>query len=203
MVRKVKKTTPKIKIDTRLYTALCIRYAPLFVPILILLISLLGYVKPSVGKIRRYNKEIDEKRRIITIVNRSEFDVKRMREELENFKIKAADFEKRLPLRPKTRLTIETLREITKRTQLKFTSLKPASIQKHELKETGDVFVELPVRAKLRCGYDDLIDFFKKIEQAEQFMKITDLSIKNDPSSEWQHPVEFTISAYSKGENEE
>ena len=64
-------------------------------------------------------------------------------------------------------------------------------------------FVELPVQVKLRCGYYDLVDFLKKIEQADQLMKISNIQVKNNPSHNWEHTVEFAISAFSRGESGE
>jgi Tfp pilus assembly protein PilO len=112
-----------------------------------------------------------------------------------------SEFDKRLPTRLKTTLIIETLQEITKQAKLKFSSLEPAPIKKHELKETKDVFVELPVKIKLKCSYYDLVDFLEKIETAKQLMKVADLSIRDDPTNDWEHSIEFSISAFSRGES--
>ena len=106
--------------------------------------------------------------------------------------------EKKLPQRIKTTLTIETLKGITEKAKLKFSSIEPAAVNKYIIKETNDVFVELPIRIRIRCGYYDLVDFIKKIETANQLMKISDLSIKDDASNDWEHSVDFLVSSFSR-----
>ena len=178
-------------------------HATFFIPGAIAIFMILVLLIPSLFKLMAMSSSIKQKENRVVTVIRSNEDLARKKTELENFKIKVKEFENRLPERTKTTLIIETLQEVTKKSKLKFSSLDPAPIKKHVLKETDDVFVELPVRMKIVCGYFDLIDFLKKIETANQLMKITNLSIKDDSSQGWEHSIELSISAFSRGDNSE
>lgn len=194
------KTTP-VKIN--IYLTLVIRYLPIWLPVflIIVFIALVGW--PLSLKLISITQETLKKQSDMTTATRSKTDVAKMKEDLEVFRKKVDEFEKKLPTRMKNTLLTETLQEITSRSKVKFDALEPQSIKRYKLEETKDIFVELPVRVKLSCGYYEMIDFLQKIETANQFMKITDLRIKSNPSSDWEHAVEFTIGAYSKEDSGE
>lgn len=183
--------------------SLAIRYAALWIPGLIFFLFLSLFAVPSIVKWAGLNKDIVAKKNSQVMAERNKIDIARMKNDLEKFKKKVEEFEKRLPRQIQTNLIIETLQQITEKSGVKFSSLEPVPIKKYTLTETNDVFVELPVRVKLNCSYYDLIDFLKKIETADQLMKIGDITIKDDPGSDWEHAIEFSISAFSKGDNVE
>ncbi len=186
-----------------LLIARAIQYSPFWAPALITVVLIAAMVWPAYSKFSVLCAKITEKENTLTTVARSTADLVRMTSELETFRKKVVEFESKLPSRMKTTLIIETLQEITKKSKLKFSSLEPLPIKKYTIEGTKDVFVELPVKVKLNCGYYDLIDFLKKIETANQLMKIADLNIRDDPSLDWEHIVEFSISAFSKGDSSE
>ena len=181
------------------YLNQAITSSPLWIPIMVFLLCLSFFIWPKINKLFILSKGYSEKKNSVSLASRSNTDLDKVKKDFEDIKKKADNLENRLPTRIKTTFIIETLQEITKQSKLKFSSLEPASIKKYNLEETKETFVELPVRVRLNCGYWDLIDFLRKIESASQWMKITDLNIKDDPSSEWEHSVEFSISAFSKG----
>lgn len=197
-MRSVKKTTSPA---LHPYAALAIRHSPVLGPAAMALLFIILIMWPVSQRLSKLSTDIKEKENIIMTVKRGSIDVKKTKKELEEFKIKVVEFEKRLPPRIKTNLIIETLQEITQQSKLKFSSLEPAPVKKYELKETKDMFIELPVRIRLKCGYYDLVDFLEKIEAAKQLMKISELSIRDDPGQDWDHNIEFLISAYSRGDS--
>lgn len=197
------RTIPKKAAPPNIYVNLAIKHAPVLAPALTVVLAVSFLIWPAFARLERVSHEISEKETAIITATRSNADLDNMQKDLEIFKGKVVEFESRLPKRLKTTLIIETLQEITKQSKLKFNSLEPAPIKRYVLEETKDVFVELPVRVRLNCGYWDLIDFLAKIETANQLMKITDLVIRKDPASEWDQQIEFTISAFSKGGSSE
>ena len=199
MAETIKKTEDLFKS----YLERIIHYSPTWLPGMMLFGFIIVFGWPASVKLISLSNRIVENQGYITLADRSNADVLTMKQDLEGFKQKVAEFENKLPKRLKTTLIIETLQEITRKSKLQFSSLEPLPIKKYELKETGDVFVELPVKVKLNCSYYDLIEFIKQIETAAQLMKITDLTIKDDPNFEWKHVIEFSISAFSKGESDD
>lgn len=193
------KIIPKKTAPPNIYINLAVKHAPVLAPAVTALLMVSFLVWPAFSRLGRVSREISDKETAIITAVRSNADLEKMQKDLDVFKTKVVEFENRLPKRLKTTLTIETLQEITKQSKLKFNSLEPAAMKRYVLEETKDVFVELPVRVRLNCGYWDLVDFLKKIEGAKQLMKITDLIIRKDSASEWDQQIEFTISAYSKG----
>ena len=197
--QKIKKSSGKLD----KYINIVKLHATIFIPGAIAAFITLTVLLPSLFRLLSMSSNIHQKENGVVTAIRSNEDLARMKEELGEFKVKVKEFENRLPERTKTTLIIETLQEVTKKSKLKFSSLDPSPIRKHTLQETDDVFVELPVKMKVVCGYFDLIDFLKKIETAEQLMKITDVSIKDNPAQNWEHAIELSISAFSRGDADE
>ncbi len=187
---------PTFKMDA--YVALAVRYLPLWLPVLLLIVFISAVGWPLSLKLISLSQGIIRKQNEITTAVRNKSDTAKMNDDLAIFRKKVDEFENKLPTRVKNTLLTETLQEITSRSKVKFNALEPQSVKRYEIEETNDAFVELPVKVKLNCSYFDMVDFIQKIETASQFMKITDLRIKNDPSDEWDHAIEMTISAYSK-----
>ena len=164
----------KIEPPRNIYISLAIKHSPLWAPFLVAILFIAFIIWPAASKVSTLSRKITQYKNDITAATASNASVAKMTEELANFKKTAAEFENRLPKRMKTTLIIETLQEITKKSKLQFALLEPLPIKKYILEETQDVFVELPVKVKLNCGYYDLVDFVKKIEAADQLMKIAD-----------------------------
>ncbi len=185
------------------YAETFIRYSPLWIPAFILFLFFVSYGFSATLQFISLSRNIAQNHQYLSLTERSNADVAKIREDLEVFRRKVDEFESKLPTRIKTTLIIETLQEITRKSKLQFSSLEPLPIIRHQLKETGDVFVELPVKIKLNCSYYDLVEFIKRIETADQLMKITNLNIKDDPNFDWKHNIEFSVSAFSKGDGGE
>ncbi len=199
MVEKSKKTQ-----GLSLATAASLyRYASLLIPVAVIFLGVCFLIIPSVFRLILTSQNITQKENEVVTVDRSHIDLQNLQAEYERYQVKAVELGKKLPQRLKTNLIIETLREITEKSKLKFSSLEPLPIKKYVYEPTKSVFVELPVKVKLNCGFYDFVDFLKQIETASQMMKIGDFVIRSNPSSDWDHDIELTISAFSKGDSDE
>lgn len=179
------------------------RYASILIPFAVIFIGVSLLLAPSIFRIILISQNIAQKENEAVTVDRGQSDLKNLQKEYEQYQVKASELGKKLPQRLKTNLIIETLREITEKSKLKFSSLEPLPIKKYVYEPTKSVFVELPVKVKLNCGFYDFVDFLKQIETALQMMKIGDFVIRSSPSSDWDHDIELTISAFSKGDGDE
>ncbi len=194
-----RKSAPQFKYaDIEPYLGLGVRYSYLWIPVLAVLFFYSGVVRPKLDEVKKINRTINEKTTMVNTVTAGKARVEKIRQELVEFKFRVDEFEGRLPERLTSNLILETLQELTKRTDLQFSSLEPSKEIRHVLEKTRDVFIELPVRITLKSDYYDLIQFLKNIETAKQFMKITDLSIKNNPVNEWEHAVQFSVRTFSR-----
>ncbi|HOW35910.1 MAG TPA: type 4a pilus biogenesis protein PilO [Candidatus Omnitrophota bacterium] len=192
------KRPQKASEPTDVFINLAVKYSPLWLPGVLFVALTMFFIWPSFRTLLTLSRDIQEKENIVTSVTRNSADFSRTKAQIRDLLKKATELEGKMPTRTNTNLIFDTLQEITKRSKLKFSSLDPLPIKKHTLEQTNDLFIELPVRVRLNCGYYDLIDFLGKIETADQLMKITDLSIKDDPGQEWDHAIELSISAFSR-----
>lgn len=75
-------------------------------------------------------------------------------------------------------------------------SLKNISpLEKTEVKteESDTVHLELPINVKMECGYDELVEFLKKVESADKIILVTSLKIQGNPQDVWEHNIELSL----------
>ncbi len=188
---------------TKQYSVLLIKRLPLLAPAAIAFVFIMFFILPAATRFLAVSQSIRQKQNDMVAAERSSADVARLKGDLEKLRKKVIEFKSRLPKRMETTLIIETLQGITEKSKLKFSSLNPLSSKKHKVEGADDVFVELPIRVKLSCDYNDLIEFLKKIETSGELMRVSDLSIRANPATNWEHMIELSISAYSQGDSGE
>lgn len=95
---------------------------------------------------------------------------------------------------------VKALSDISKDLRIDFISLTPQvpqelrdlSLEKPEL-----LLYKTPISIKLKTDYLKLIDFIKRLEKANKFIKIENLRIKKNPSTLRFHDVEMTVYVFS------
>ena len=79
MADKIKKSS----MATNMYVGLAIRYSPIWVPALVVMIFVGVLIWPAVSKVSSLSRGIVQQQNWITTADRSNADVKKMKEELE------------------------------------------------------------------------------------------------------------------------
>ncbi len=93
---------------------------------------------------------------------------------------------------------VKEIANISKDLQIDFISLVPLPAQKlTSSPEVGFSLWETPISIKMKSGYLKLLDFFKKVENSNKFMKIKDFTITKNPSTLLIHDIQLTLGVYS------
>jgi Tfp pilus assembly protein PilO len=145
------------------------------------------------------SKEIEDKRNALTIAEKGSANLDETKKENDELEKKSAELEKKFPRLVETTLLIDTLKDITEESKLKFASIEPLPQIDHELKGQKDFYMELPIKVRLNCNFEDAIKFIQKIESSSRLMKIREFSIKSNPQDVWEHNVVVIISTFSIG----
>ncbi len=75
-------------------------------------------------------------------------------------------------------------------------SLKAISpMEKTEVAIPGskEKYSELPINLKFECGYNQLLSFLDKIENAGKAMSVTEIKIQTNPVNIWEHNIELSL----------
>jgi Tfp pilus assembly protein PilO len=189
------KSTHPIKIPTEKLLA----FVPLLLQIVIALFFLIVVIVPLGGKIYRLSNEIREKNNQLTLRERTNYDLTKLKKELSILEGGAAEYDRRLPAVVETNMLLDSFKAVTRETKLKFTSIEPMESVEFALPGTADTYYELPIRIKLQCGFFELVDFISRIESnKERLMKVRSLAIKTNPENSWNHNVEIVISNFAR-----
>jgi Tfp pilus assembly protein PilO len=167
--------------------------------ILAIIFILFVLILPQVTKIISLTKEIKDKRSTLIMAEQGSKNLQESRKEIVSLEKKIAELEKRLPREIQTTLLIDTLKDITEEAKLKFASIEPLPQRNYEIKGLDEFYLGLPIKVKLNCTFSDLIKFIQKIENSSRLMKISELTIKNNPQNIWEHNVELAISTFAIG----
>lgn len=174
-------------------------FAPLIIVGAILIVIVSSIFLPASKKLAKLGSDITAKKNLLLSVEKTARDIEKIKSELAALKEKSSAYEKQLPSEIRASLLIETLKDITEQAQLQFVSIEPQTIKKINLSGSGALFLDLPIKIKLKCGFYELIRFLTQIEKSDRLMKITDLSIKSSSRDFWEHDIEVMISTYASG----
>lgn len=72
----------------------------------------------------------------------------------------------------------------------------PGSLEEQPPQISGTVYTEIHIRIEANGGYHDLGLFINNIENAKNFMKISELDIDADSDSIYRHKINMVIVAY-------
>ncbi|MCM8801648.1 MAG: hypothetical protein NC912_06620 [Candidatus Omnitrophica bacterium] len=89
---------------------------------------------------------------------------------------------------------------------LEFVSLKPESAvyvvkkedKKKDKKSALYTILEIPISAVLKGNYDSVLNFLKRIEQSDKFIKVDTFSIESDINNIYRHNVKIRLGIYVK-----
>jgi len=173
-------------------------FLPLLISTAVIIIFGMLVFLPLYQRLGDLKTQIREKESILVFFERKGVDANRLNREIKELNSKINKYEKKLVGKEQANILIGTLKDITAEAYLKFSSIEPQTAKKFSLDKQKDIYSELPIKVKLKCGYYELIDFIAKIEKAGRLMKITDLQIKNSPGDTWKHDVSLFVSTFAK-----
>jgi type IV pilus assembly protein PilO len=172
-------------------------YLP-FVIFFIVIVLFFNYIfMPQKRKLNELSSKVKNKKELLSQVEVTAQNIDELTKSIKQLEKEIAELEDRLPEQIEAKLLIETLKDITKGSRIQFVSIEPKKLEKLELAEQQQIYLELPIRVRLRCSYDELTGFIKKIENSKRLMKVSELKIKAHPQNIWEHNIELIISTFS------
>lgn len=99
---------------------------------------------------------------------------------------------------------LNELTRLTSNSEVEFINIKPeASLpvpEKDKELFTKYHFARVPISVKIRGTYDGLLNFLKKVEESDKFIKIEYLNIESGVASLYKHNIDIRFSIVTKEE---
>jgi Tfp pilus assembly protein PilO len=157
---------------------------------------------PIMKRISGVKKEIASSSSGTDNLLRAKANVIKLKEDVTALENELSDMEGKLFLESETQVFLKYLNQLARSVNVRIISLSPENPVKKEVANLKKTYLEIPYRAVLKCTYHDLGRFVNNVESSsERFVKVDELSIKNDPSSMWEHSVDLRISIFATTNN--
>jgi Tfp pilus assembly protein PilO len=118
-----------------------------------------------------------------------------MRGAMTSYREKVERYEKMLPAEQEIPSLLENLSSMAKSSGVKIVGITPVS-SREESRAKKQVYKEIPIQISAKSGYHELGIFLAGLENADRFMKVSDIQIKSNSGSPKKHDVELMVLTY-------
>ena len=119
-----------------------------------------------------------------------------LRSNLAVYKEKIDRYEKMLPAKQEIPALLESLSGMAKSSDVKIVGIVPI-VGKEDKGKASQIYKEIPILINAKSGYHELGKFLASMENADRFMKVSDLQIKSSAQSPRKHDVEIMVLTYT------
>jgi len=121
--------------------------------------------------------------------------IDKFKEEIEKSRGKIDSYEKMLPVEQEIPTLLQYLSNMAKSSKIKILGITPV-MQKEEKPDPNRIYQEIPILISFKSGYYELVEFLKKLENSDRFMKVADISIRGSTGASNKHDVELLVLTY-------
>ena len=122
----------------------------------------------------------------------------KLKDKAEEYDKKIELYEKKLPAQQEIPALLENLSKMAKNANITIIGITPAASKTaKEKKNQNQVYKEIPILIKAKSGYHELGRFLNNLENADRFMKVTDISIKANAALPKKHDVQLMVYTYA------
>jgi Tfp pilus assembly protein PilO len=86
-----------------------------------------------------------------------------------------------------------TLNKFAEGSGISLKGISPLDKKETKIPDSLDIFSEMPVSLKLKCGYFELIAFLEKLENSDKIIFIEEIKIGPDQKNIWEHEIELLL----------
>jgi len=152
-------------------------------------------IAPKVGAVNILKEKITEKQSFVSKAG----SIEKQREKIENAKIRIDElkndisfYEKKLPTEKDIPDLLQYLSTVAKESDVKLLEIE----KKQEIRQEEMLYVTVPFKLILKGGYHNIGSFVSKLENADRFMKIQELEVKEDKKNSFEHRGEMVVYTY-------
>jgi Tfp pilus assembly protein PilO len=144
----------------------------------------------TLPKLRQLQRELAVWENAVANIPRYKAQIEGMRERLSNQK-------KKLSTKQEISSLLKRLSEIAKDSGVKILSIKPhPAVAGQQQDMASGTYQKYPISIKAVCGYHQLGIFLNKLENADTFMRVSNIKITANPENFTQHFIYILVNTY-------
>ena len=146
--------------------------------------------RPKLKEIKKLNDEIVKSKAELVETQKTARIKDKLIEEINALRESIVYYERRIPGEKATSWLLIELSRVARATGIKYFSILPMAEEKKEL------FIRVPIKIDIQCGYHNLGKFLSKIENSQRFMNADNIVVIPDSSNPLKHRVSMIISTF-------
>jgi len=150
-------------------------------------------------QVERVFEAVDHAAKISTNLKDAQYNIAnipKFRTNITAYEEKIERYEKMLPTEQEIPALLENLSDMARKSNIKIVGIMPVVTKDDKTKKIA-VYQEKPILINAKSGYHELGKFISNMENADRFMKVSDIQIKTNNQSPKKHDVELTVLTYT------
>jgi Tfp pilus assembly protein PilO len=172
------------------------------VPFLVLFLAGYFVLLPAIKQYAALSQRIKNKELDLALVQSSNAQYAALKDDIENKESQVAQIKNRLFWEKDISKFLNELTRLASDLQIEFVSLRPEASGVPLEKDKGAkdreqkdfVLTKVPIEVTFRTSYNGIIDFLKRIEEGQKFIKIDTLAIESQANDIYKHNVKMRLS---------
>lgn len=170
---------------------------------LVCAIILVGYfllfLNPLLSKLFDISRKMNKLKSDFSIAELSIDSMPKMKKEIRELESKAVSYSNKLPKEEEMPALLESLSMMARDSDVKITKILPVKgveTSKSAKQPKHGIYEEKEILINGQCGYHQLGAFIAKLENAERFMEISDITIENIKATPNRHNVQLIVKTF-------
>jgi len=160
------------------------------------------FLKPAIASLRETWPQVRNLYNRLNIAKNAVISIPTYKLQIEDLRKKLTLYNKKFSTKQEISVLLKELSDMAKDSEVKIISIKPhAAVTSTGQDAAGSTYQKFPISINAGCGYHQLGAFLSKLENADTFMRVTDIRITVNPQSPIEHMVYILINTYVLTEN--
>lgn len=162
---------------------------------------------PAIRSSYALTKQIKEKKVDTTKIQIASDEFEKLAKKINGLRQQSGTLDEKLYWEEDISKFLDKLTQLAADLNIEFVSLKPESViqppkskDKKDKKESREnLLAQVPITVSFKASYSNLVEFLKRIEEADKFIKIDTFSIESEQKEIHKHNIKMLLVIYIKG----
>ena len=155
------------------------------------------FLRPTMASLSKTTPKLRQLQRQLATDENAVASISRYTAQIAEMRKKLSKQKKKLSTKQEISSVLKGLSEIAKDSGVKILSIKPYPAVANQQQSTiSSTYQKYPILIKAVCGYHQLGTFLNKLENADTFMRVSDIKITADAKDYTQHLAYILVNTY-------
>ena len=155
------------------------------------------FLKPTMASLSRTTPKLRQMQRQLALAENNVVNIPRYKAQIDEMRKSLSKQKKKLSTKQEISSVLKGLSETAKDSGVKILSIKPyPAVTGDQQNIVSSAYQKYPISIKAICGFHQLGTFLNKLENADTFMRVSDIKITADPNDYTQHLIYVLVNTY-------